>query len=546
VVRGAGESATATSGEFAQSPSSAADLTLDAGWHIVVEGEQVGPLSEVDIRGRLARGEISPETYIWKEGLADWVKIATLSEFADASSSSGSAEAVNPFGGGAEPGGLFAGAPTNGSAPAPDVFTSPVAAGGGAGRAADLFAAPASAGGDNGATVVSGGGYGGGGGHYESSLPAAVGGSGGGGLTGQRHENSVLFSLSNLEALAKPSPMAASLPVARGTAPSTSTTSEGSGLIDIRAMANMTLGGQSGSRGDTRGSDLPAFSAPQFSPVAPVLLAPSSSVPKWFIPAAVVFGVCVIGLVIVSAKLFSRPDVPVVVVAPPVAAPAVAKAPAGSAAAPAAAAPAGTAAAPPTTPPPAAAEALPPREGPKTESAGSHAPAAHGPRAGRVASAGGKPPKGMGKGVDDAINKSLLGVQASPPPRAEAPKKPKDDIEALLEAASGGKKSSAASRRDEEEPAARAAEKLPPLAMGEIVKGMNGVLPKARDCYAQFKVPGVANAKVTVNSGGRVTGVTVSGKFAGTPSGNCVEAAIKSAHFAASSGLTFDYPVPLR
>ena len=45
VVRGAGESSTATSGEFASAAASATDLTMDAGWHIVVEGEQVGPLS---------------------------------------------------------------------------------------------------------------------------------------------------------------------------------------------------------------------------------------------------------------------------------------------------------------------------------------------------------------------------------------------------------------------------------------------------------------------------------------------------------------------
>jgi predicted Zn finger-like uncharacterized protein len=42
VVRGTGEAGGA-SGEFASSPSSAPDLALDAGWHIVVEGEQVGP-----------------------------------------------------------------------------------------------------------------------------------------------------------------------------------------------------------------------------------------------------------------------------------------------------------------------------------------------------------------------------------------------------------------------------------------------------------------------------------------------------------------------
>jgi hypothetical protein len=171
----------------------------------------------------------------------------------------------------------------------------------------------------------------------------------------------------------------------------------------------------------------------------------------------------------------------------------------------------------------------------------------HASKPGRLAAAAG-PSKGRpgNKALDNAIDRSLQGLGASPPPpaREAAPRKPKDEIEALLDAATP--KKSAASRRDDDEPSAKSAEKLPPLAMGEIVKGMTGVLPKARDCYAQYKVPGVANAKVTVNSGGKVTAVTVSGKFAGTPSGSCVEAAIKGAHFAPSSGLTFDYPVPLR
>src|SRR5262245_22505640 len=63
----------------APAPSAAA-----AAWHIVVEGEQVGPLPDSDIRARLSRGEITGETYIWKEGLADWQKISAVPEFADA------------------------------------------------------------------------------------------------------------------------------------------------------------------------------------------------------------------------------------------------------------------------------------------------------------------------------------------------------------------------------------------------------------------------------------------------------------------------------
>jgi predicted Zn finger-like uncharacterized protein len=74
VVRG-GES---TGGEAAAAP--AAD---GGGWHIVVEGEQVGPISEADVRGRLERGEIKGDTYIWKEGFADWLKVSTVPEFSD-------------------------------------------------------------------------------------------------------------------------------------------------------------------------------------------------------------------------------------------------------------------------------------------------------------------------------------------------------------------------------------------------------------------------------------------------------------------------------
>src|SRR6476660_5271070 len=72
-------------GESAQeeSAAAAAPAAADGGWHIVVEGEQVGPISESDVRARLERGEIRGDTYIWKEGFADWLKLSTVPEFAD-------------------------------------------------------------------------------------------------------------------------------------------------------------------------------------------------------------------------------------------------------------------------------------------------------------------------------------------------------------------------------------------------------------------------------------------------------------------------------
>src|SRR5215468_8985865 len=78
VVRGTSDAAAA---------SPAAGGGADAGgWHLVVDGEQVGPLPESEIRARLQRSEINGETYIWKEGLADWLKLSTVPEFSDVAS----------------------------------------------------------------------------------------------------------------------------------------------------------------------------------------------------------------------------------------------------------------------------------------------------------------------------------------------------------------------------------------------------------------------------------------------------------------------------
>src|SRR5215475_3806581 len=71
VVRGTTDAAAA--------PAAAAE----GGWHLVVDGEQVGPVPEADIRGRFERGEINGDTYVWKEGFADWLKLSAVPELAD-------------------------------------------------------------------------------------------------------------------------------------------------------------------------------------------------------------------------------------------------------------------------------------------------------------------------------------------------------------------------------------------------------------------------------------------------------------------------------
>ena len=56
---------------------------------------------------------------------------------------------------------------------------------------------------------------------------------------------------------------------------------------------------------------------------------------------------------------------------------------------------------------------------------------------------------------------------------------------------------------------------------------------------------GTAMATISVASGGRVNSASVTGKFAATPTGSCVETAAKSAKFPACQSMTFPWPFTL-
>lgn len=591
VVKGTGDSGTDVMTSAQSLPALSAD---DAGtpgpeastWYVVVDGEQVGPLSIAEVSQRLGRGEINADTFAWRDGLADWQKISAVAELAPLVSSGAPArEEQGPFG--AAPTAVYppgmaenAFASTGEAARRgsdEDVFAAPTTLGK-PGGAADLFAsaaptpaAPAPTGRAGGGATVRGGASADSGGYRaESASPSSMfGGVAGGyaangtaqpsprhdGFTGQRSENSVLFSLSNLEALASPSAPSAPKP-----APGTPT-SEGSGLIDIRAMAASTLGTSNRSGAASGGlpvfgapspeQDVPAFGVSSFSPVAPMLLpvSSSSSAPKWLWPVFGLLALMIGVLTFVVIKVLPKSE-PAGAMLPPATI-----GPAGTVAAPAAPAPAVAPAAAPApavaaNTPPAPAEPLPPRD----EKTATTAPAA---AAGKDHKAGAKDKRhsgGKATGGDSKPAEAAKAVAAAPAPekKEEAPKAAKGSLDDLLAGAlggpSGGKKTSAAPKVEDDAPAKKpaAAGSGAPLAKDDIVKGMMGVRPKVQDCYQQYKVPGTAMVKVTVAPSGKVSTASVEGKFAGTPTGACVESAVKTAKFPASSGLTFPYPFPLR
>ena len=225
-------------------------------WHVVINQDQVGPMTAVEVQQRFSGGEIDSETYIWREGFADWLPLAQVDTFAQLASAgpasaggrSGADAVASMFGGGE------------------DSITSTSTAT--RNDPSDLFAA---------ATGSAAARHDDDGGDLFGSKPAAQASGGGAKLRGERNENSVLFSLNNLAQLAsdKPAPAPAHSPASASSNAMTAATGgsggEGSGLIDIRSMASAYLGGPGGgaakpaSAGIGSIDDLPVFGGGGFS-----------------------------------------------------------------------------------------------------------------------------------------------------------------------------------------------------------------------------------------------------------------------------------------
>jgi len=84
-----------------------------------------------------------------------------------------------------------------------------------------------------------------------------------------------------------------------------------------------------------------------------------------------------------------------------------------------------------------------------------------------------------------------------------------------------------------------------PISKNALVAGLNAVRPKVQVCYDRYRVPGLAMVNVVIAKSGRVSRAQVRGKFAGTPSGACVEQAVKTAVFPPSDGFSTPYPFQL-
>lgn len=198
------------SGAQAGAPA-AFDYGGEAVWHVVVEGDQQGPLTPAQIGQMIADNTIAWDAYVWREGFDDWKPAQEIEELVQ--------QIMSP--------GTPVEEPTT-AVPSKDPFAASAVAASGA----DLFA-------QSDAGAFSGGAS------DEDDVVASAPSprvSASQAMTGARNENSVLFSLSNLQALATGGNEGAAAParVLSSPAPARAggmATGEGSGLIDIRALA---------------------------------------------------------------------------------------------------------------------------------------------------------------------------------------------------------------------------------------------------------------------------------------------------------------------
>ena len=226
-------------------PNAAADRGGEATWYIVVDGEQKGPLAPIELSQLFAKGSVGLDSYVWNEGFDDWKVASEVPELAQIFGGAASQDmrphaATDDTAAFAAGGDLFGG--SEGREPTSEIDTN-----------SSMFAGfddsptPAPAGAESSPLAASSQEAGAslGGGAMGASTPQR--------MTGQRNENSVLFSLSNLQQLAsrggspaEAAPIASQAPSATFGAQSAPPASgEGSGLIDIRALAKSTTPGTS-------------------------------------------------------------------------------------------------------------------------------------------------------------------------------------------------------------------------------------------------------------------------------------------------------------
>ncbi len=618
-------------GEMVAAPEpgdAAAPVAGNVEWHTSVDGQNYGPFDQAQVLNFLATHEAGWEAYVWQEGFAEWIEASACNELVHAANLSVSiAPQATPAGEDEGPTRMFQGASTSApptaarqpsqvpsvqpasaasasenQVPGLAAATTPVGALRAASHAPRMQAAPTSA---IGSVAPARGGSeprvrspsANRGRAAESGLSSSPRVSASQAMTGERHEDSVLFSTKNLQQVAHTSSSSSISPASQpGFAGG-----EGSGLIDIRALAALAQRSQAslapglahaatgGPGAYSQGEDSrvqllnhPTGAFNRIDSLAPITTArPSSNA----VPLAIFGGFAMVAAAAFAAIVLTHKPAPAA--APVLAAPAAIAAAAQplaepstpqptAAPKPAEAVPAVAAVQP--TPAPSVAEPTPIKAA--LETADAKGPAKRHVRGARSASEDKKsvtpeekskdkekdkatPPalddvmladKSSGKrsksAVDDAA--PAESKKAEPSAKAGSPdvddllgakpaKQPAKDrsIDDLLDGAVDKKAKAAAAA------AVAPAENLPESpSRDEVRDAMRGVEESVKACAEGQDGLGTAEVQIQVASTGRVMSATVSGVQG--PAGSCIARAVRSAKFPRFSKPTFAVKYPYR
>jgi predicted Zn finger-like uncharacterized protein len=522
VVRGDQEEAGA-----APAAAAAEEAASDAIWHVVLNGEQAGPYGPAQLSQMLSTGQLDWESYVWCEGFENWLPMREVPELVSAISGPNRREAeeaavpvraavAQPM---AAAVGGYPAQPSMGADPfADDSATTASVFGAGLAQPAarsNLFAAgndsPFEA--AEGRVVASAPGP-------RVSMEQA--------MTGARNENSVLFSLKNLQALATGS-SAPSAPTsaAASTRPGFAA-GEGSGLIDIRALATATGVNDQGRNASEKDAllSLGSAQAGAFGALGSPMLTPGRSEEegsKKGLVLAIVGGFALLAVAGIAAAVILKPEPPATAVVAPVLPPAAAPSPQ------------------PSVPPTQAAPAEPPSEGERAlqqaqQAAPAPTPAPTPSESAHKPTVAGKRPNERAERTEAAPVKEPVAPKAEERPKAKGGSSSIDDLlnDALV-TPKGGRTGAAA---------AESTANLPDKpSRDDVLTAMNGVKGAVSQC-AQGQT-GVAFANIAVSGKtGRVSNVEVTG-IAGEV-GSCVARAVRKATFPKFKADNFQVKFPFR
>jgi predicted Zn finger-like uncharacterized protein len=521
-------------GGYGNGSNGADDSSVDAIWHVVVNGEQAGPYTPSQLSSMLSASQLDWEAYVWCEGFENWLPmrdvpdlVAAISGQAEeqpapvikraAAASAQPSMGADPFadeGGGAV--GMFA------QAAAP-VVSSRANLFGDAGHASKAAAF------DTNPKVVA------------SAPNPRV--SADQAMTGARNENSVLFSLKNLQALATGTSTPAMAPSGASHRPGFAS-GEGSGLIDIRALATATGVGDSGREDNDKDAllSLGSAQAGAFGALGSPMLGPGKSDDdgsKKGLAIAIVGGFALLAAAAIAIALILKPSAaPQATAMTPVGLPPTAAAPG--------VAPGVAPSAPPTEAAKPAAAAEPLSEG--EQRALDRARQANNPPATTATTGEAREDKrhpDHGKHGSTAAEKPASEPAASKPDPlvAKPAEKPKphggSSIDDLLDGAIGSGKGGGAAKHE-----AAAAANLPDKPTREdVLSAMGGVKDAVKACAKG--AGGVAIANVTVaGKTGRVSNVEVSGITGDV--GSCIAKSVRKASFPKFKADDFQVKFPFR